>query len=253
LPIVRPILALAGRTGTTPIVKPIVDLMAPTLRVLIDLGYDRSINPGVYTPFKLIPIINPVRLAADLDGAAVEGVRDALSDIGGMTTPALLAPTVPSTPSTLAALQPHTSDSATRSAGDTTTLTPTAQVHSESTIVGATTSTGTQQTTSTGNGVKSTLPGHDVSPSRTKLSGIQATRPKWRPGNLLRPHTTSQAASSSEKTTGTTTSTGTTTTETATTRPARRQPPATGPTTNRSRLIPRQTMCRQALPGNPFR
>ncbi len=38
---------LAAATGTTPFVKPIVDLISPVLRVLIDLGYDRTLNPGI--------------------------------------------------------------------------------------------------------------------------------------------------------------------------------------------------------------
>jgi hypothetical protein len=101
-PIVQPFLDLASATGTTPLVKPIVDLVSPTLRVLIELGYDRSINPGVYTQVRLIPIINPVTLTVDLINAAIQGIQAAWKDITG-TAPALPAPFAPSGPSILAA------------------------------------------------------------------------------------------------------------------------------------------------------
>jgi PE-PPE domain len=81
LPIVQPALLLAKMTGTTPIVKPFVDLVSPVLRVLIDTGYDRSINPGVYTPFRLVPLINPWTLAGDLVNAGAEGVRAFAEDL----------------------------------------------------------------------------------------------------------------------------------------------------------------------------
>lgn len=47
LPITLPFLDVAARTGTTWLVKPIVDLVSPVLRVLIDLGYDPHEEPGV--------------------------------------------------------------------------------------------------------------------------------------------------------------------------------------------------------------
>jgi PE-PPE domain len=94
LPILQPLRDLGASNGATAITEPIADLIEPTLRVLIDLGYDRSINPGQPSPARLVPIINPVELTVDLAEAAVKGVEDALGAIGG--TP--LSPSTPPSP-----------------------------------------------------------------------------------------------------------------------------------------------------------
>ncbi|MGV0813948.1 PE-PPE domain-containing protein [Mycolicibacterium boenickei] len=63
--------------------EPVLALVEPTLRVLIDLGYDRTPeNMGVPTRAQLIPRIDMNKLAADLTAAAQQGVRDALSELG---------------------------------------------------------------------------------------------------------------------------------------------------------------------------
>ncbi|WP_396932517.1 PE-PPE domain-containing protein [Mycolicibacterium sp.] len=101
LPIMQPLLDIGAATGTTAIIKPFVDLISPVTRVLIETGYDRS-NYGRPTPFTIFTPIDPVKLSVDLAKAAVQGVRDALGDLG-VAVPA--APSVPAvTPtSTLAA------------------------------------------------------------------------------------------------------------------------------------------------------
>jgi hypothetical protein len=102
LPIV-PFLDPAAATGTTGFVTPIVDLISPTLRVLIELGYDRT-DYGQPTPFQLFPPVNPAKLVTlptDLVAAAVQGVQAALGDVGG---PSVLPGTLtPSNPPTLTA------------------------------------------------------------------------------------------------------------------------------------------------------
>jgi hypothetical protein len=85
LPIVRPFLELAAATGTTALIKPIVDLISPALRVLINTGYDSNLSPGIPAPFRLIPIFNPVKLAFDLVAAVGEGITAAVNDLGGTT------------------------------------------------------------------------------------------------------------------------------------------------------------------------
>ena len=83
LPLVRPFLEFGGFTHTSFIVKPIVDLLEPVLRVLIDTGYDRSLSYGVPAPFRLLPLnINPIKLAGDVVKALGQGVKAALGDIG---------------------------------------------------------------------------------------------------------------------------------------------------------------------------
>ncbi|QRY43451.1 PE-PPE domain-containing protein [Mycolicibacterium boenickei] len=62
---------------------PVIDLVEPTLRVLIELAYDRTpANMGVPTRAGLIPHINLDKLASDLRAAAEEGVRNALAGLG---------------------------------------------------------------------------------------------------------------------------------------------------------------------------
>lgn len=104
LPIVRPFLEFGGFTHTSFIIKPLVDLVSPVLRVLIDTGYDRSLSPGVPAPFRLIPLLNPITLTQDLINAAGEGVKAAISDITGGKVQLPIAATTPApTPATVAA------------------------------------------------------------------------------------------------------------------------------------------------------
>lgn len=65
------------------ILTPVLDLIEPTLRVLIDLAYDRTPeNMGVPTPAGLLPHIDLRKLASDLHTAVHLGVRNALADVG---------------------------------------------------------------------------------------------------------------------------------------------------------------------------
>lgn len=58
----------------------VADLIEPALRVLIEeTGYDRSIPYGQPTPFRLIPIFNPIKLAVDLIAAIPAGIQQALN------------------------------------------------------------------------------------------------------------------------------------------------------------------------------
>ncbi|MCG5431920.1 PE-PPE domain-containing protein [Mycobacterium sp. MYCO198283] len=83
-----------------PLIKPMLELVAPAYRVLAELGYDYTGNPGVSTPLSPLPFnpftLNPVALAANLAGAVVTGVGNAL---GGGTSLSPLNPpeTAPST------------------------------------------------------------------------------------------------------------------------------------------------------------
>jgi pimeloyl-ACP methyl ester carboxylesterase len=79
----------------TPVVKPIVDLVSPTLKVLIDLGYDWSGDPGVTRTLSILPF-NPFQNWAEvgfrLVAAAGEGVQAFLGDLGVGPTVAPPAP-----------------------------------------------------------------------------------------------------------------------------------------------------------------
>lgn len=65
------------------VLNPVADLIEPTLRVLIELAYDRTpAHMGVPTPAGLLPHINLDKLASDLRAAAKEGMHNALADLG---------------------------------------------------------------------------------------------------------------------------------------------------------------------------
>ncbi len=83
LPLLDPVRAI-------PLVgNPLADLVQPDLRVLVELGYDRTAYQDVPTPFGLFPNIDPATVAAELQQGAVQGVNDALADFG------LPAPSLP--------------------------------------------------------------------------------------------------------------------------------------------------------------
>ncbi len=77
LPLANLILSLAESTGTTAIVKPFVDLLAPAAKVIIDLGYDWSGDPDKPVPLSLLPF-NPfnnwIEVGEDLVVALGEGI-----------------------------------------------------------------------------------------------------------------------------------------------------------------------------------
>ncbi|KDE97850.1 hypothetical protein Y900_002575 [Mycolicibacterium aromaticivorans JS19b1 = JCM 16368] len=101
LPIMQPLLDIGAATGTTAIIKPFVDLISPVTRVLIETGYDRS-NYGQPTPLTIFTPINPVKLGVDLAKAAVQGIHDALGDLG------VAVPAAPSAPASTPASTPAT-------------------------------------------------------------------------------------------------------------------------------------------------
>jgi PPE-repeat protein len=62
--------------------NPLADLIQPDLRVLVELGYDRTAYQDVPAPAGLFPQIDPAVLAAQLQQGAVQGVHDALAALG---------------------------------------------------------------------------------------------------------------------------------------------------------------------------
>ena len=84
LPIMNLVMALTPDL-LKPVVKPIVDLVSPVYKVLADLGYDWSGNPGTPTPLSILPF-NPFQnwgdVAYRLAVATVEGVHAFLGNFG---------------------------------------------------------------------------------------------------------------------------------------------------------------------------
>ena len=74
----------------------VADLVEPALRVIIEeTGYDRSIPYGQPTPFRLLPVFNPIKLTLDVIAAIPQGIQQALN--GG--PPPLVGPNGPITDS----------------------------------------------------------------------------------------------------------------------------------------------------------
>lgn len=81
-----------------PVVKPFVDLISPVWKVLADLGYDWSGDPGVPSTLSILPF-NPIQnwpaVGLNLLVAGIQGVQAFIGDLGGVTsllTPATTAP-----------------------------------------------------------------------------------------------------------------------------------------------------------------
>lgn len=89
LPLLQPL------RGIVP--APLLDLVEPDLRVIVELGYDRSGYADVPTPAGLFPThLDPVTVAGDLAGGTAQGINHALADVGLPALPQL--PTLPTLP-----------------------------------------------------------------------------------------------------------------------------------------------------------
>jgi hypothetical protein len=62
--------------------EPLIDVVEPLFRAIVDMGYDRSIQPWEPTPARLIPPLNPVNATADLLNAFGEGINNAAKVFG---------------------------------------------------------------------------------------------------------------------------------------------------------------------------
>ena len=113
----------------------VIDVVEPFFRVLVELGYDRTIPPGEPTPARLIPTLDPATVATALVNAIGEGINNAAALIG---SPPLLS--IPA-PVTLAA-----------------TATETAKADISRQVTATDTPTQTEQVTSTGTAVAKMVP-----------------------------------------------------------------------------------------------
>jgi hypothetical protein len=85
-------LPLFGPLRTLGVPESLIDVVEPFFRVLVELGYDRTIPPGEPTPARLIPPLNPVTVTTDLVNAIGEGVNNAAALVG---SPPLLSNSAP--------------------------------------------------------------------------------------------------------------------------------------------------------------
>jgi len=72
-----------------------IDVVEPFFKVIVDLGYDRSIPPWEPTPARLIPPLDPATVATDLVNAIGEGITNAAALIGSPAP--LSSPAAPAT------------------------------------------------------------------------------------------------------------------------------------------------------------
>ena len=89
LPIVQPFLDAASATGTTALVKPVVDLISPTLRVLIDLAMTALPTPAPIPTLSPLPFnpatFNPVQLATEAGECRSGGILSLTDDLSAPT------------------------------------------------------------------------------------------------------------------------------------------------------------------------
>ena len=70
-------LPLFGPLRTLGVPEPVIDVVEPFFREIVELGYDRSIPPWERTPARLIPTHDPATVTADLVDAIDEGIENA--------------------------------------------------------------------------------------------------------------------------------------------------------------------------------
>ncbi len=87
-------LPLFAPLRTLGVPESLIDVVEPFFRVLVELGYDRSIPPWQPTPARLIPPLNLATVATDLVNAVGQGINNALALIG---SPPLLKIPAPDT------------------------------------------------------------------------------------------------------------------------------------------------------------
>ncbi|MEO3760681.1 PE-PPE domain-containing protein [Mycobacterium sp. B14F4] len=78
----NPDLPLFGPLRTLGVPESLIDVVEPFFRVIVELGYDRSIPAWQPTPARLIPTLDPGKVATDLVNAVGEGVNNAAKLFG---------------------------------------------------------------------------------------------------------------------------------------------------------------------------
>ena len=66
-----------GPLRTLGVPEPVIDVVEPFFRVIVEQGYDRSIPAWEPTPARLIPRFNPAKVAGEFVDAIGEGIDNA--------------------------------------------------------------------------------------------------------------------------------------------------------------------------------
>ena len=91
-------LPLFAPLRTLGVPESVIDVVEPFFRVIVELGYDRSIPPSEPTPARLIPTLNPGKVATDLVNAIGEGINNALALVGAPPLLSISNPVTTATP-----------------------------------------------------------------------------------------------------------------------------------------------------------
>jgi hypothetical protein len=143
LPIYQPFVDLATATRTRALIDPVISLIQPVTKVLINLGYDRQSNPGIPQTLSLLPF-NPLQSWLAVGKNLADGVAEGISNVVNgvdVTKP----PTIPADPSTPAQDSPFVPQQSTAGTSNvvssTSTQTPTADKNAANTVGGKLTAT----------------------------------------------------------------------------------------------------------------
>lgn len=100
LPLYLPVLDIGKQLGISGLVKPLVALLNPVTKLLVNLGYDRITNPGIARTLSILPFnpltFNPVDFSVKFVAAIAQGIQDAIAG-GASLTPAKTPVTSPTT------------------------------------------------------------------------------------------------------------------------------------------------------------
>lgn len=91
LPLYLPVLDIGKQLGISGLVNPLVALVNPVTKLLVNLGYDRITDPSIARTLSILPFnpftFNPVDFSVKFVAAIAQGIQDALA--GGVSlTPA---------------------------------------------------------------------------------------------------------------------------------------------------------------------
>ncbi|MBO0678995.1 PE-PPE domain-containing protein [Mycolicibacterium sp. S2-37] len=92
LPLFLPFQDLGQSTGTSFLVDPLIKLVQPLTKLLVDLGYDREINPGIPQTLSPLPF-NPFALGPDFPVKVADAVEQGVRDAFGPQVPTPAPPT----------------------------------------------------------------------------------------------------------------------------------------------------------------
>ena len=105
LPLLQPLIDFGAATGLGALTSPVVDLVQPVLRVLVEVGYDRTTPYGTPAVARLFPAVAPGTFVTHVASAVNEGLRAAITDIATHATSPTTSVVAKLTPVTPAAAQ----------------------------------------------------------------------------------------------------------------------------------------------------